>query len=82
VPPVSSQTSGTWAKATPTERSEIAGSLFTEVRVRDERLVSASIARDEYRALVASATARAQVSVARPEVAEREVSEFKDIGDT
>ncbi len=56
-----------WAKATPTERAEIAGSLFAEVRVRDDRVVGARLARPEYLALVASAEAHAQVGVARPE---------------
>ena len=56
-----------WARATPSERAEIAGSLFTEVRVRDDRIVSARLARDEYLLLVASATARNPVGVARPE---------------
>ena len=56
-----------WAKATPTERAEILGGLFAEVRVRDDRIVAATPARDEYRLLIASATAHAQVGVARPE---------------
>lgn len=59
-----------WAKATPTERAEIAGGLFAEVRVHDDRIVSATLARDEYLLLVASATARDQVGVARPEGSE------------
>ena len=60
-----------WTKATPAERAEIAGSLFAEVRVRDDAIVSAKVAREEYLLLVASATARAQVGVARPEGFER-----------
>jgi hypothetical protein len=36
-----------WTKATPAERAEIAGSLFAEVRVRDDRIVKATPARDE-----------------------------------
>ena len=56
-----------WTKAKPAERAEIAGSLFAEVRVRDDRIVTATPARDEYRLLIASATAHAQVGVARPE---------------
>jgi DNA invertase Pin-like site-specific DNA recombinase len=56
-----------WAKATPVERAEIAAGLFTEVRVRDDRVVGAKLAREEYLQLIASATARAQVGVARPE---------------
>jgi hypothetical protein len=56
-----------WANATPTERAEIAAGLFAEVRVHDDRIVSATLARDEYLPLIASATARDQVGVARPE---------------
>ncbi len=56
-----------WTKATPEERAEIAASLFAEVRVRDDRIVTAIPARDEYRLLIASAEAHAQVGVARPE---------------
>ena len=56
-----------WSRATPQERQEIAGNLFAEVRVRDDRIVAATPARDEYRLLIASATARTQVGVARPE---------------
>jgi hypothetical protein len=41
--------------------------LFAEVRVRDDRIVGAKLAREEYLQLIASATARAQVGVARPE---------------
>jgi hypothetical protein len=54
-----------WDKATPTERAEIAAGLFAEVRVQDERIVGARLARDEYLPLIASATARDQVGVAR-----------------
>jgi DNA invertase Pin-like site-specific DNA recombinase len=56
-----------WSKATPTERTEIAASLFAEVRVRDERIVRARLARPDYLPLIASATARSLVGVARPE---------------
>ena len=56
-----------WKGATPQERQEIAGNLFAEVRVRDDRIVSSRLARNEYLLLVASATARDQVGVARPE---------------
>ena len=56
-----------WAKAMPAERAEIAAGLFVEVRVRDDRVVGAKLARDEYLPLIASATARDQVGVARPE---------------
>jgi hypothetical protein len=56
-----------WAKATPTERAEIAAALFAEVRVCDDRVVGAKLARDEYLPLIASAVARGPVGVARPE---------------
>jgi hypothetical protein len=56
-----------WSKATPEERHEIAQNLFREVRVRDDRVVAATLAHDDYLPLIASATARTQVSVARPE---------------
>jgi hypothetical protein len=56
-----------WAQATATERAEIAASLFTEIRVRDDEIVSAKLARGDYLPLIASATAQAQVGVARPE---------------
>jgi hypothetical protein len=59
-----------WAKATPTERAEIVAGLFAEVRVRDDSIVAATPARDEYRLLIASAASRDQVSVARPEGSE------------
>jgi hypothetical protein len=49
------------------ERAEIAVSLFGEVRVRDDKIVGARLARDEHLPLIASATARSPVSVARPE---------------
>ena len=35
--------------------------------LRDDRIVAATPARDEYRLLIASATARTRVGVARPE---------------
>ncbi|MEJ7747850.1 MAG: recombinase family protein [Candidatus Limnocylindrales bacterium] len=53
-----------WAKATSTERTEIAQSLFASMRVRDDQIVHVRLARDEYRPLVASSEAR--VGVARP----------------
>jgi DNA invertase Pin-like site-specific DNA recombinase len=56
-----------WSKATPTERAEIAASLFGEVRVRDDQIVKARLAHPDYLPLIASATARSMVSVARPE---------------
>ena len=54
-----------WALATEAERTEIAQTLFSAVRVRDGTIVSARLARDEYLPLVASAQAR--VWMARPE---------------
>jgi hypothetical protein len=59
-----------WAKATPTERAEIVAGLFAEVCVRDERIVGARLAHDEYLPLIASATAHTMVGVARPEGSE------------
>jgi len=56
-----------WAKATPTERAEIVAGLFAEIRVRDDSIVAATPAHDEYLLLIASATARGQVGGARPE---------------
>ena len=56
-----------WARATPTERAEIVAGLFAEVSVRDERIVGATLAHDEYLPLIASATAHTMVGVARPE---------------
>jgi hypothetical protein len=41
--------------------------LFNEVRVRDHRIVGARLAHDEYLPLIASAPARDQVVLARPE---------------
>lgn len=57
-----------WSKATPEERRELAQTLIGEVRVRDDAIVSVTLARDEYLPLIASAMARTQVGVARPEV--------------
>jgi DNA invertase Pin-like site-specific DNA recombinase len=54
-----------WKAATPEERTEIAQNLFASIRVRDNQIVSAKLARDEYLALVASGEAR--VWMARPE---------------
>ena len=56
-----------WLKASPEERHELAQTLFSEVRVRDDAVVSVKLARDEYLPLMASATAGAQVVLARPE---------------
>ena len=53
-----------WTKATTEERQEIAQTLFASVRVRDARVVSARLARDEYRPLIASAVANAWVGLA------------------
>jgi len=66
-----------WKGATPQERQEIAGNLFAEVRVRDDRIVSSRLARNEYLLLVASATARDQVGVARPEGAGRALATYR-----
>jgi Short C-terminal domain len=54
-----------WSRATPEERTEIAQTLFSSIRVRDGQIVSAKLAREEYLALVASSEAR--VWMARPE---------------
>ena len=56
-----------WRKATQEERHQLAQNLFAEVRVRDSTVVSVRLAHDEYLPLIASATARGQVGVARPE---------------
>jgi hypothetical protein len=56
-----------WSKATSSERAEIVGTLFSEVRVRDQAIVRARPAHPDYLPLIASATARSMVSVARPE---------------
>jgi hypothetical protein len=54
-----------WARATADERTEIAQNLFAGIRVRGGEIVSATLARDEYLPLIASAEAR--VWMARPE---------------
>ena len=56
-----------WSKATPTERAEIAANLFAQVRIRDDEIVKARLAHPDYLPLIASATVRSMVSVARPE---------------
>ena len=56
-----------WRYATSEERAEIAQNLFSAVRVRDQSIVSARLAHDEYLPLVASAEAHNQVGMARPE---------------
>jgi len=56
-----------WGGATAEERTEIAQTLFAEVRVRDGRIVGARLARDEYKLLVASATASDRVGLAPPD---------------
>ena len=58
---------GLWSKATASERAELAGSLFAEVKVRDDEIVKARLAHPDYLPLIASAMARSLVSVARPE---------------
>ena len=55
-----------WAKATAAERAEIATSLFSEVRVRDDAIVRARLAHTDYLPLIASATAHSTVGVACP----------------
>jgi len=47
-----------WTKATPEERREIAQNLFGDVQARDDRIVRATLAHDDYVPLMASATAR------------------------
>ncbi len=57
-----------WRRATPEERQEIASSLFSSVRVRDQAVVEATLAHDEYLPLLASSEARAaRVAVAPPD---------------
>ena len=53
-----------WGKATPTERSEICQTMFASVRVRDQVIVEAKLARpDDYLPLLASSAAHARASV-------------------
>ncbi len=47
-----------WRDATAAERAELMGATFSEVRVRDKEIVSATMAEPEYAALVASSEAR------------------------
>jgi len=47
-------------------RSNDAGALVPSRLVRDERIVAAKLAREEYLPLIASAVARAQVGVGAP----------------
>ena len=56
-----------WTKATTEERQDIAQNLFAWVRVRDDRIVRARLARDEYRPLIASAVANTWVGLAPPD---------------
>ena len=56
-----------WSNATASDRAELAGSLFAEVKVRDDEIVKARQAHPDYLPLIASAMARSLVSVARPE---------------
>ena len=56
-----------WRYATSEERAEIAQSLFSAVRVRDQTIVSARLANDDYLPLIAAAEARKLVGMARPE---------------
>ena len=66
-----------WTKATPEERREIAQNLFREVRVRDDRIIAATLAHDDHLLLIASATARDQVVMARPEGAGRALATYE-----
>ena len=66
-----------WTKATPEERREIAQNLFREVRVRDDRIIAATLAHDDHLLLIASATARDQVVMARPEGAGRGLAAYE-----
>ena len=53
-----------WGKATATERSEICQTMFASVRVRDQAIVEATLARpDDYLPLLASSAAHAQMTV-------------------
>ncbi len=53
-----------WGKATPTERSEICQTMFASVRVRDQVIVEAKLARpDDYLPLLASSAAHARATV-------------------
>ena len=54
---------------------EIAQSLLASIRVRDSRIVGATLARDEYVPLVASAQAR--VWMARPEGSGRALTTYE-----
>ena len=46
-----------WSKATPKQRADIVSAAFDEVRVKDKAIVSATLARPEYVALVATSEA-------------------------
>jgi DNA invertase Pin-like site-specific DNA recombinase len=59
--------SAMWEKATLAERAQWCQLLFAEVRVRDHKIVGARLAGSGYLELVASSTAHATVSLARPE---------------
>ena len=59
------------------QRAEIAQNLFSAVRVRDHLIVSARLAHDEYLPLVASAEARNQVGMARPEGVGRALTAYR-----
>jgi hypothetical protein len=61
-----------WTYATPEERAEIAQNLFAEVRARDQSIVSARLANDDYLPLVAPAEARGKVVMVPPRVARPE----------
>ena len=57
-----------WRKATPKEREELANTLFTEVRIRDQAIVGATPANPAYLPLIALMTARNdEVGMAPPD---------------
>ncbi len=55
-----------WRKALPDERAELAQTLLSEVRVRDQRIVATHVARDEYVPLIAAGTVHS-VGMAPPD---------------
>jgi len=65
------------ARATPEERAEIASVLFSEVRVKDSAIVGARLATDVCLPLIASATARSVVALARPEGSGRALATYR-----
>lgn len=69
-----------WARANAQERSDICQTMFAEVRVRDQAIVGAALARPEYLPLIASseASSRLAVSVAPPDGLRGAVSKVSD----